>query len=146
VPYWSGCFAGGAMMDADGGVVAHGWQLQAVARRDCSLPLVFRFAFSSLHYQASSLSTLPIYFSLKFPPLFQASPCSFLPFSLSSPFVFFFSLFSPLLSLFLSFRPPFSLLALSGIYRAKGSRGVPIVALSRTWGAGSAYLTTARAS
>jgi len=29
VPCWSGCFAGGAAVEAGGGVVAHRWQLQA---------------------------------------------------------------------------------------------------------------------
>jgi len=56
--------------------VAHGRQLQAVARLDCSLPLVFRFAFSSLHYQASSPSTLPIYVLLHSPLCFKLPPSS----------------------------------------------------------------------
>jgi len=69
-------------VEAGGGVVAHGWQLQAVARLDCSLPLVFHFAFSSLHYQASSPSTLPIPLLLNSLPCFKLPPFS--PFPLFS--------------------------------------------------------------
>ena len=82
-------------MEAGDGVVAHGRQLQAVARLDCSLPLVFHFAFSSLHFQASSLSTLPIYVLLNCPLCFKLPPSS-----LCSPFC---SKIFPLFSL--SFLP-----------------------------------------
>jgi len=67
---------------------------------------------------------IPLFISLSNPSLFQP-------------------IFFPLLSLFhlLSFsfsssHPPPLLLALSGIYRAKGSEGVRIAALSCAWGAG----------
>jgi len=41
VPCCSGYFTGGATVEANGGVVVHGQQLQAAARRDCSPPWCF---------------------------------------------------------------------------------------------------------
>jgi hypothetical protein len=41
VPCCSGYFTGGAAVEANGGVVVHGQQLQAAARRDCSPPWCF---------------------------------------------------------------------------------------------------------
>jgi len=54
VPCWSDCFTGGAAVEVGGGVVAHGWQLQAAV-------LLFQVAEREVP-------------SLKFPPLFQTSP------------------------------------------------------------------------
>jgi len=91
-------------------------------------PLLFHFSFSSFivkwfPYLYSLLS--PVYFSLKPSPVSNSS--SFLSLSLSLslslcfPFLF--------LSFLLFFSPPPLLLALSGIYKAKGSGDVPIAAL-----------------
>jgi hypothetical protein len=107
--------------------VAHGWQLQAVARLDCSLPLVFRFAFSSLHYQASSPSTLPIPVLLISLPCFKL-PC-FLPFSFSISF----SPFLPSHSSFLCFKTslPFQFqkipLSPSKLYLSSFTSHLPVV-------------------
>ena len=89
-------------------------------------PLVFRFAFSSLVVKHLPLLYSPVYFSLKPSPVSTRLLSLSLSLSLSSAFFFSFS----------SSRPPPLLLALSGIYRAKGSGGVPIAALSCAWGVG----------
>jgi hypothetical protein len=76
----------------------------------------------------------PSHFSLTVPlPCFKLPRLLFF-FSLSSPLFSFLSVFS---SLFFFFSPSFFfMLALSGIYRAKGSGGVPIAALSLCMGSG----------
>jgi hypothetical protein len=134
----SGCFAGDAAVEAGGGVVAHGRQLQAVARLDCSLPLVFRFAFSSLPYQASSLSTLPIYV------LLNSLPCFKLPHILS--FLSLHSLFSrsnfsPLLNSHSTsprFKlPPPNVLVLRAVFIGqRGARASLSAPYCCAWGAG----------
>ena len=124
MPCCSDCFAGGG---GGGGVVAHGWQLQAVARLDCSLPLVFRFAFSSLHYQASSPSTLPI------PVLLISLPCFKLPRFLPFSFSISFSPFLPSHSSFLCFKTslPFQFqkipLSPSKLYLSSFTSHLPVV-------------------
>jgi len=109
VPCWSDCFAGSAAVEAGGGVVAHERQLQVAvllfqaAERERFLlfpsPLVFRFFLSLLSLSSGFSLCTPCLFFLKFPPLFQASPYSFLPLCISFPLF----LFSPSsLSFFLS--------------------------------------------
>jgi hypothetical protein len=46
-----------------GNVIAYVRQLQAVARRDCSLSLVFHFASSSFVVKRLPFSTLLVFFS-----------------------------------------------------------------------------------
>jgi len=101
VPCWSDCFAGSAAVEAGGGVVAHERQLQVAvllfqaAERERFLlfpsPLVFRFFLSLLSLSSGFSLCTPCLFFLKFPPLFQASPYSFLPLCISFPLF----LFSP---------------------------------------------------
>jgi hypothetical protein len=131
----SGCFAGGAAVEAGGGVVAHERQLQAVARLDCSLPLVFRFTFSSLPYQASSLSTLPVYILLNSLPCFKL-PCILSFLSLCS--LFSRSNFSPLLnshsaSPCFKLPPPPFLLVLGAIFIGQRESGRPYCYAWRAW-------------
>ena len=131
MPCWYGCFDGGVAVEGGDGVVAHEQQLEAVARHDCSLPLVFRFAFSSLVVKRLPLLYSPVYFSLKPSPVSTRL--------LSSLFL---SLFRLLSFSFFSSHPPPLLLVLSGIYRVKGSGGVRIATLSCAWGAGSSCPAT----
>ena len=101
VPCWSDRFAGGVAVEPGGCVVAHGRQLQvavllfqAAEREVLALPLsssVLFFFFLFFRCQVVSPFVLPVYFFLKFPPLFQASPYSFLPLSILFPLF----LFSP---------------------------------------------------
>jgi len=73
VPCWSDCFTGGAAVEVGGGVVAHGWQLQAavllfqVAEREVpSLPLssnVFVFFSFFFFFSGLSLCTPGLFFS-----------------------------------------------------------------------------------
>ena len=90
-------------------------------------PLGVSFCFLFSCCQASSPSVFPCLFLSQTLPCFNPSSLS-LSLSFSLPSAFFFS--------FSSSRPPPLLLALSGIYRAKGSGGVPIAALSCAWGVG----------
>jgi len=89
VPCWSDCFAGGAAVEAGGNVVAHGRQLQVVvllfqaAKREVlSLTLSSSVSFFFLLFRLPVVCPFVLPFFLKFPPLFQASPCSFLPLSI----------------------------------------------------------------
>jgi len=96
-------------------------------------PLGISFCFLFSCCQASSLSTLTVYFSLKFPSLFQASPCSFLPFSLPSPSFFFFSCFSSS-----------SLLSLRVVFIGQRGAGASLSPPYRcAWGAGPSCSATA---
>jgi hypothetical protein len=124
LPCWSGCFAGSAAVEASGGVVAHGQQLQAARccfkrQREMLLlflsPLVFRFSFSS--------------FVVKwFPSLYSLLSCLFLPQTLPPPL-------SLSLSLLLSFSfHLFFVLVLRAIFI--GQRGVG-VSLSLRMGSGA---------
>ena len=125
MPCWSGCFAGSAAVEAGGGVVAHGWQLQAAMllfqaaeREVTALPLSSSVSFFFLFFrcQVVSLFVLPalLFVSLSNPPLFRTSQYSFLPLSISFPL--FFILFV------LSFFPPSLVLVLRAIFI--GKRGV----------------------
>ena len=97
VPCWSNYFADGAAVEADGSVVAHRRWLQAgvllfqAAERDIlTLPLSSSFLFFFLFFRLPVVCpfVLPVFF-FKFPPLFQASPCSFLPLSVFCFFSFY---------------------------------------------------------
>jgi len=91
-------------------------------------PLVFRFSFFLFfHCQVVSPFVLPVYFSLKFPPLFQASLYSFLPLSIS------FSLFS-ILFILSFFR--FHVLVLRAVFiRQGGARAFlsPPITVHEEW-------------
>jgi hypothetical protein len=94
------CVAGGAAAEAGGGVVAHGWRLQAALRLFRTSGGVTAFFSSFLPVSSFSLSL----------PMFRSS--FFLPFPLFSQSVFFFRLlffmfFSPLDFSLLSVLPPF---------------------------------------
>jgi len=122
-------------VEAGGGVVAHERQLQAVARLDCSLPMVFRFTFSSLPYQASSLSTLPVYILLNSLPCFKL-PCILSFLSLCS--LFSRSNFSPLLnshsaSPCFKLPPPPFLLVLGAVFIGQRESGRPYCYAWRAW-------------
>jgi hypothetical protein len=96
------------------------------------LVLLCLFFFSPPVPLPVSVSSLSL-FSHSPSPLFQTSSSSFLLLSIVS-FIFFSFCF---LFSFLFFSPSFFfMLALSGIYRAKGSGGVPIAALSLCMGSG----------
>jgi len=114
---------GGAVVEPDGCVVAHGWQLQAAVllfqaaeREVLALPLsssVLFFSFSSFIVKwFLPLYSLFIFFS-------NSLLCFKLPHILSFLSLFCFLSFYSLHPLFL-FCPPF-VLALGGIYRAKGA-------------------------
>jgi hypothetical protein len=94
------CVTGGAAAEAGGGVVAHGWRLQAALRLFRTSGGVTAFFSSFLPVSSFSLSL----------PMFRSS--FFLPFPLFSQSVFFFRLlffmfFSPLDFSLLSVLPPF---------------------------------------
>jgi len=160
----SGCFAGGSAVEAGGGVVAHGWQLQAAvllfqaAKREIpALPfssvffpllrlrfLFFLFLFMCVFFNSRSSSCFGI---VPLPYLSQS--LSFIshspsPLFLASPFSFFFFLSVPFLFvLFFLFSPFlfFSLssscvLVLGGIYRAKGAGASLLPPYCCAWGAG----------
>jgi hypothetical protein len=164
VTCWSGCFAGGSAVEAGGGVVAHGRQLQAavllfqaVEREIPALPfssvffpllrlrfLFFLFLFMCVFFNSRSSSCfgiVPLPYlsqSLSFishspSPLFPASPFSFFSFFLSLSFLFF--SFSSLRSLFFSLSSS-CVLALGGIYRAKGVGASLLPPYCCAWGAG----------
>jgi hypothetical protein len=89
---WSGCFFGGAVVEAGGGVMAHGRRLQA----------------AMLLFQAAEREILPLPLSSIFFVLsFSVSFTSGCPFVLSVLFFFFFKFPSPVSSFPLIF--PFSL-------------------------------------
>jgi len=127
MPCWSGCFAGGAVVEAGGGVVAHGRQLQAAvmlfqaAEREVTA-LLFIFLANPLLFQTRLLSSLSLsLFPVCFPFLFL-------------PFPFRFSMF--FFSFLCVFPPPVTGLE-SNIYRVKGRGGIPIAALSLHMGRGA---------
>jgi len=149
VTCWSGCFAGSSAVEAGGGVVAHGRQLQAAvllfqaAEREIpALPFSGYFSFSFCSCLCVCFSTpVPLLVSVSSLSLISHSPsplsltvplpCFQLPHFLS--FFFFQSLsfsffsFSSLRSLFFSLSSS-CVLALGGIYGQR-ERGVPIAAL-----------------
>jgi hypothetical protein len=112
-------------VEAGGNVVAHGKQLQvavllfqAAKREVLSLPLSSSVSFFFLFFRLPVVCPFVLPFFFKFPPLFQASPCSFLPLSIFR-FLSFYSLRPLSLSILFFFLP--IVLALGGIYRAMGA-------------------------
>jgi len=133
VPCCSGYFTSGAAVEANGGVVVHGQQLQAAARRDCSPPLCFVLL---------SLPLLSNVFPFYTPCLFFSA----IPSPVSSFSVFFPSFLSPVSFLFILlsvFSSPLLLLALSAVFigqrRAGASLSPPYCC---AWGVGPSYPTT----
>jgi hypothetical protein len=90
MPCWSGCFAGGAVVEVGGGVVAHGRQLQAAvllfqaAEREVTA-LLFIFLANPLLFQTRLLSSLSLSLSLS-----RLLSFSFPSISFSFLYVFFF--------------------------------------------------------
>jgi len=157
VPCWSGCFAGGSTVEAGGGVVAHGQQLQAAvllfqaAEREIPTLLfssVF-FPFLRLHFlfflflflfqyclSPLALKVPLLYLSQSLSPV-SSFPVFFLLFFFWSLSFSFFS-FSSLRSLFsLSLCVPLlCMLVLGGIYRANGAGASLLPPYCCAWGAG----------
>ena len=96
---WSGCFAGGAAVEAGGGVVAHGWRLQTVMLLLQAVEKKALF-FPSPPFSSSSSAAFPFPFGL----LCIFTVFFFFPFPLNLtvplPFVS-----SPVLSFLVRFRP-----------------------------------------
>jgi hypothetical protein len=126
MPCWSGCFAGGAVVEVGGGVVAHGRQLQAAvllfqaAEREVTA-LLFIFLANPLLFQTRLLSSLSLSLSRLLSFSFPSISFSFL-------YVFF--------SFLCVFPPPVTGLE-SSIYRVKGRGGIPIAALTLHMGRGA---------
>jgi len=129
VPCWSGCFAGGAAVEAGGCVVAHGRQLQAVVllfqaaeREVTALPLSSSVSFVFLFFRCQVVSLFVLsallFVSLSNPPLFRTSSYSFLPLSILFPV---FSILSVL-----SFFPPSLVLVLRVVFIGKRGAGASL--------------------
>jgi len=141
VPCWSDCFAGGAVVETGGCVVAHGRRLPAAvllcqaAEREVtappfssvSFPLLSFFSGFPLPSRFVFLISYPVS-SFSFLSLCSGSSLSILSVLSLSVRFFFFGSFS-----FLSFRFFFPrVLAFSPIYRGQRERGLIMAA----WGAG----------
>ena len=124
LPYWSGCFAGDAVMEASGGVMAHGRHLQVAVllfqpmeREFTTLPLSSSVSFFFLFFRCQVVSLFVLlallFISLSNPPLFQTRLLS----SLSIYPVFF-----PFL--FLSFSFFILVLVLRAVFIGKRGAGV----------------------
>jgi len=139
VPCWSDCFAGGAVVETGGCVVAHGRRLPAAATVSNGGATVFQwFPFYPLGFvfKKTSLPGFKLPLTLSFLSLFHFSlwlVLSSLRFVLFSPvFSFFFSTFFLFVlptSFFFSPLSPRVLALWWSIYRAKGSGGIPIATL-----------------
>jgi len=125
---WSGCFTGGAAVDAGGGDMApsSGAAVSSDGEREIlPLPLPSSFVFSfSVSFTSGCPFVLLVLFLKNFPSLVSSFPLIF-------PFSFY---FTPLFSVTFLFVPP-PVLALGVIYRAKGA-GLFIVAHGERGSAG----------